>query len=88
MDLKINTLVKHRGDLPFFFAYDGGYGRSEFRATRSLGRQMQEVWLHHQLPRHRPADSSIPSRTKLSPAPRHCHRNLLMLLGSLQVQPG
>jgi hypothetical protein len=38
------------------------YDRSELRAARGLGRQVQEVRLHDQLPRHRPSDRTFSAR--------------------------
>src|SRR5579872_3266005 len=79
------ALCKHqRADLGVARPED----RSEFRATQRLGRQVQEVRVHDQSPRHRSADRALGAGQSRAPAPRHCHRNLLMLLGCLQVQPG
>ena len=36
-----------------------GYDRSEFRVADGLGRQVQEVRMHDQLPRHRPSDRTL-----------------------------
>ena len=38
-----------------------GYDRSEFRAAHGLGRQVQEMRLHDQLPRHRRSDRAKPN---------------------------
>jgi hypothetical protein len=46
-----------------------GYDRSEFRAALGLGRQVQEVRLHDQLPRYRPSDRTFSARQSPSTAP-------------------
>ena len=65
-----------------------GYDRSEFRAARGLGRQVQKVRLHDQLPRHRPSDRAFSARQSRSAASRQRHCYLFMLLVGVPLQPG